>query len=727
MSASVIRNPYVKREAVIIAFLFVSFFGTGSGISAKEVSPVIAGKAGISFFYERVNQFQQVDYHAIRITGSFTFSESGSPVYYLFNLFPDGFVAVSADDRVKPVLAYSFEGKYSEKDQAPQFRAWMAQYARQIRYAVENGNSTDPSVRLEWERLVTGDVDKLKLFREERNVQPLLFSSWNQNSPYNGMCPADPQGPGGHAYAGCVPTAMGQLMYYYRWPDTGTGSYSYEDPPYGTLSVNYDSAVYNWSEMMNSTTASNHAIAQLLYHLGVSCDLQYGPDGSGMYNHKSAYAWRTFFKYSPGTQYVFRDSTSLNWDSILIAHLDRKMPMYYAGWSEPNVMGHAFVCDGYQGADYFHFNFGWSGQSDGYYYTNDLTPGGNDFNLAQEVIINCYPDTVNYLYPGYCSGNSILKSMGGSIEDGSGPVDQYGTNSSCSWLIDPQTDEDSVSSITLSFNRFSTNSSDYVTAYDGETVSAPLLGTWSGTSLLSSVSGTTNKMLITFITGPGPASDGWFATYSVQGPVWCTGIKTITADTAVITDGSYRFNYHNNSSCRWKIYNTTGNPLTINFRSFDTEENKDILQVYDLATMDTLARISGHYDSTGLPPQVISQSGSIFMMFTTNSSVTGKGWEIYYPKSTAGISEEGNLRGIRIYPNPADDRISVSYYSPVSEDAGYAVYTAGGQIISSGEWVSAPGNNAHTIGLSSLSPGFYLIEIKTLTSFYRQKLIINKN
>ena len=725
----VFRSNRISGSAVRSGILFIFFLlGTGcfSTLSAKEVPEKTAGRVGINFFYERVNRHLPVTCQDIRVLETYRFKEGAQTVYYLFNLSPSGFVAVSADDRVKPVLAYSFDGKYSETDPAPQFKAWMAQYARQIRFAVESGSEATRSVRSEWEQLETDDPGLLSPLRTDREVLPLLNSSWNQNAPYNGMCPADPAGPGGHVYAGCVPTAMAQLMYYYRWPETGTGSYSYEDPPYGTLSVNYDSAHYDWNAMRNSTLLPNEAIEQLLYHLGVSCDLQYGPGGSGMYNHKAAYAWRTFFKYSPQTQYIFRDSTTLDWDSILIAHLDRKMPMYYAGWSVPNIDGHAFVCDGYQGAGYFHFNFGWSGQSDGYFYTDNLTPGGNNFNLAQEVIVNCYPDTLHYQYPGYCSGNQVQHTMGGSLEDGSGPRENYRPNASCSWLLDPQTDEDSVSSVTLTFNRFSTAPGDTVKVYDGSTAEAPLLGAWSGSTLPGAVTGTGNRMLVTFTSGSGPSSEGWFATWSATNPIWCNGMKTITADTLDLSDGSYRFNYHNNTACRWKVYNTTGNPLTLNFRSFDTEDGKDLLQVYDLATMDTLARISGHYDSTALPPPVTSQSGSFFLMFTTNSSVTGKGWEIYYPKSTAGIEPAGNLRGVRIYPNPAADRVTVSYYSALEEAAGWSVYTVNGSILGSGRWNSTAGDNVHTIDLTGISPGFYMLEVKTGTSLSRQKLIIHQ-
>ncbi len=697
-----------------------------SFLDGKEIPSREAAKAGISFYYERASQYQNINLGEINIADTFRFTEKGILVYFIFNLSPDGFVVVAADDRVKPVLAYSFTGRYSEEGQAPQFKPWMGQYARQIVSAIENDNKPSLPVTEEWDRLLTMDAGQLKPLHSGRDVQPMTYSTWNQNWPYNSQCPEDPAGPGGHTYAGCVPTAMAQLMYYYRWPETGTGSYTYEDPPYGTLSVNYDSASYDWNSMKNYITVENPAIAQLMFHLGVSCDLQYGPGGSGMFNHKSAYAWRTFFKYAPETQYLFRDSTALSWDSILIAHLDRKMPLYYAGWSVPNIVGHGFVCDGYQGSDYFHFNFGWGGSSDGYYYTGNLIVGGNNFNLAQEIIINCHPDTVNYQYPAFPASQQLLKTMGGSLEDGSGPRYNYLPNTTSSWLIDPQTEEDSVASITLTFHRFNTSPGDVVTIYDGGTTAASILGSFSGDSVPAPITGISNKMLIIFTTGSGPASEGWFATYSVTNPVWCIGVSTIHADTAFITDGSFRFNYSNNSSCRWKIYNTTGEPLTIYFRSFDTEPTNDILNIFDLATMSKLGTVSGHYDSTSLPAPFTSPSGSFFLMFVTNSSVTAKGWEIYYPKSTAGIREQGNGREFKIFPNPAGDLVTLSCNSHGNERAGYSVYTTGGMYVMNGTWDLAPGHNSRNIDLSSLRSGFYIIEVRTDQNYYRNKLIINK-
>jgi len=448
----------MRKKILFFAVLFFFNFH----LFAKQVSVQDARWVATRFFYERIAQHQQTNNNSLKVLETFIKNNTKIPLYYIFNFSDGGWIIVSADDAVPPVLAYSFEGSYSESDQPPQFVAWMQQYAGQINHAIMSNADAGVTTKQKWERLLSQDPLQHSVF-SGRDVQPFITSKWDQKAPYNGMCPADPAGPGGHALAGCVPTAMGQIMYYYRWPETGAGSYTYMDSTYGIQHVDFDSTTYKWNNMKASITASNIGITELLYHLGVSCDLVYGPEASGMYNHKAAYALRTYFKYSPHTQYVFRDSTSLDWDSLIIAHLDRRMPLYYAGWSVPNIMGHAFVCDGYQGSDFFHFNFGWSGSFDGYFYLDNLIPGGNIFNLAQELIINCYPDTINYNYPLYCNGAAnIINFKEGTIDDGSGPLHNYENSASCGWLLKPQGEEDSISNITLTFTTFDLNQHDTV-------------------------------------------------------------------------------------------------------------------------------------------------------------------------------------------------------------------------------------------------------------------------
>jgi hypothetical protein len=728
-------------------FLCLLLVSAAMTCMSKEVPMDVAKRVGIGFYFERINQFRPTGIDEIRVTESFIRSVDETAVYYIFNMEPDGYIAVSADDAVVPVLAYSFEGSYSREREPRQFTAWMKQYEDQIADAIVSGLEGPADIQILWGKYRDkeyGNRDTenhlrdagrgtgrghINSYGDNNNlrgaVAPLITSNWNQNAPYNEQCPADPAGPGGHTYAGCVPVCMGQLMYYYRWPESGIGSYSYYDSTYGTIAADFGNTTYEWNNMTNTINSSNPGIAKLLFHLGVSCDLVYGPDGSGMYNHKAAYALRTFFKYSPQTQYVYRDSTNLDWDSILIAHLDRKMPMYYAGWSVPNIMGHAFVCDGYQDTAYFHFNFGWSGQSNGYFYTNNLTPGGNNFKLAQEVIINAFPDTVNYNYPTYCEGTSQLTYASGSITDGSGPVNNYQPGALCSWLIDPQPADDSVSSITLTFNKIQTTPGDNVIVYDGATISDPVLGTFSGDTIPAAITGTKNKMLLRFNGNSGETAPGWSASYKSTFPVWCSGTKTIKADTAVINDGSSGFHYHNNSVCRWILQSESGDPLTIYFRRFDTEPGKDFVRIYDVATGDTLANLSGYFTQGNLPDSVTSPGGKMMLIFMTNSSITATGWEIYYPQSHVGNSEIPSVSNLQIFPNPARSIINVQYSVLSAESISLQIMDMTGNVLRNFAFEVTSGKNNSQIDVASLVPGIYIIQVKTSQSVENRKLVIN--
>ena len=703
--------------------LILLFIPAWTGVTAAEVTPALAGKAALHFIALQSASAPEAAAFTFSVKEILTATAEGIPVYHVVNLLPQGWALISGDDRVPPVLAYSFKGSYSLSNPPPQCAAWMKQYEGQILHAIREQR---PSLLSQWSFL---PLPSSLFTPSSKGVEPLITSEWNQNFPYNAMCPEDPAGPGGHAYAGCVPTCMGQVMYYFRWPWTGTGSYSYLDSTYGVQTAVFDTTTYDWNRMTDVAEGENPAIALLLYHLGVSCDLVYGPDGSGMYNHKAAYSLKTYFKYDPKTQYVFRDSTTMNWDSILISHLDRKIPMYYAGWSVPNVMGHAFVCDGYQGditdtVHYFHFNFGWGGQNDGYFRTDDLTVGGNNFNLAQEVIINCYPDTAAYTYPLYCSGDTKIRYQAGTFEDGSGPVKDYLPGSSCTWQIDPQTDTDSVTSITLTFGRCSLDPSDLVTVYDGPDETFPLLASLSGDTVPPPFQSAGNKMFVRFTSDQNLEGNGFFAGFSSELPVWCSGTTELVADTAEFDDGSLRFNYHDGQLCKWKVSTASGGPLTLNFRSFDTEEDHDVLKIYDFSNSTLVAQISGHYDPDTLPAPVTIEGGTAFLVFNTNGSVTAQGWEIYYPKSTQSVGEETDPGRLMISPNPATECFTLSFSGKETETGVLEILTSEGKEILKRSVVITSGPNQITVDTETLKPGLYLVRVRTAEKMMMEKVVV---
>ncbi|MDD5694973.1 MAG: C10 family peptidase, partial [Bacteroidales bacterium] len=667
-----------------------------------------AGRVARNFLYSRVNRYAYTPLQSISIEDEFQKRVHDTALYYVFNLKPAGYVIVSAWESAPPVIGYSLSGNWEEDHQPCNLRSWTGHYEEEILWLIRHQTPPADQIRQAWDALAVDDGHGLNIF-SGREVEPLLASTWNQDYPYNALCPEDPDGPHDHCLAGCVATAMGQLMYYYRWPLAGEGSYAYDHPDYGEISADFENTTYDWNAMTDNATSRNEAIAELLFHIGVSVDMDYGPSSSGMWNHKAAYSYKTYFRYSPETQYVFRDSTSMDWDSLVVAHLDRAMPCYYAGWADYTyTSGHGFVVDGYQG-EYFHMNWGWSGYLDGYFLLDELAPGGNDFNYAQELIINCHPDTLQNTYPPFCSGPDTLHALAGSFGDGSGPLNDYPPDAACSWLIDPQTPEDSVINIVLNFDTFQIAPGDTVKVYDGSTENDPLLGSFSGSTLPAAITSGSNQMLVTFMSDNMSEAPGWACTYLTHTPIWCNGITTLTEDTGHVGDGSGAFHYGNNSVCQWQITPPGAENIQLVFTSFDTEESGDILKIYDLTTMTILGAFSG----SDLPEPVICPSDKMLIMFVTNADVTGDGWEADYSTNVTGANLIPATDEMEVYPVPSRKKLYIRLQSPAETNATLTLITLTGQVVHQSRWTFTDKNSLTSLDISSLPPGSYLLSVQT--------------
>ncbi len=691
-----------KKILLPIIFLFLPLIILAQGMETDRIS---AGEVARKFYYQKTYSKTGTTLEDIKITGSFVIENQESALYYVFNLSPGGFVAVSATMQTRPVLCYSFKGKYDPASLPDNFSAWMKQYERQISYAMSTRAVPDDESVALWKFYSEADADDLKI-KGGREIPPMLTTTWDQGTFYNEQCPADPAGPGGHCVTGCVATALGQLVNYFRWPETGMGSYSYDCPPYGTLSADFGSAEYRFDLMETSLDHSNPEVAEIINHLGISVDMVYGPAGSGMYNHKAAYTLRTFFKYSPETQYVFRDSTSMDWDSLLVSHLDRNIPMYYAGWSVPDTNGHAFICDGYQEGNYYHFNWGWGGSYDGYFYTDNLTPGGNFFNLAQELVINAVPDTNLYAYPSYCQDQKVFTELFGTIDDGSGPMYGYSNSAGCSWLITPN---DTINGINLNFLHFSTDPADTLTVYEGSTTNDPIIGQYSGSDIPSSLSSENPSLLLVFESGPESTGDGFLLAFESEIPVFCSGMVMLSDQNDTLSDGSGNWNYHNNSACLWRIMPEGASSVTLYFEEFSTEEGMDILKVYDLQTQQLLAEYSGNYGS-GVPDPVTSPSGKMFITFNTNTSVTASGWKAVYESNLVGMDDNDSPTRVLVYPNPASEYITIDLGSSSEKKVFVSLTDPAGRTILSGTYPTDNGRIFMNVG--DFTPGMYLVKVK---------------
>jgi len=117
--------------------------------------------------------------------------------------------------------------------------------------------------------------------------------------------------------------------------------------------------------------------------------MDYGPLGSGAIDITARNALVLFFKYSQDALYLERNSYNENWKELLISELNQYRPMIYGAVGR--FYGHTFMCDGYQDTTHFHFNWGWDGQHNGYYYIDQLDPAGLNFNLYHDAIVNIRP------------------------------------------------------------------------------------------------------------------------------------------------------------------------------------------------------------------------------------------------------------------------------------------------------------------------------------------------
>jgi hypothetical protein len=210
------------------------------------------------------------------IMESFSIQYNGITVYYVFNYAGGGFVVIAADDAVVPVQAESNEGLIEQVITNPNSKFWFDSYSKEIGHIIAAKYDNSATLK-QWSRIRYNDFDK-----SSNDVGPLLATNWDQGDWYNYYCPAESSGPGGHVWAGCVATAMCQVMKYYNFPAKGVLSNSYMSQTYGLQSAYFGDSTYHWELMGNSANSSNYAsIATLLYHAGVAVEMNYNLTGSG--------------------------------------------------------------------------------------------------------------------------------------------------------------------------------------------------------------------------------------------------------------------------------------------------------------------------------------------------------------------------------------------------------------------------------------------------------------
>lgn len=293
-----------------------------------------------------------------------------------------GYAVVSKDDTFSPILGYSDTAM--SDNPAPAFLWWLETINKSMENMLAKG--TEPQ-----------HVQPAPEYRT--SVPELLTTRWGQDTPYNLQCPEYTVNNVKYNYVtGCVATAMAQIMKYHNYPEKGYGKTIYRlNPGDGatlTIEADFGNTTYDWANMLDSYIPGRYndeqanAVATIMYHCGVSVRMNYAKDGSGAFSYDACTALRTNFLYDKNIKHYSRDfMPNEEWMNIIYRELNDNCPILYGGVTTANA-GHAFVFDGYDADGLVHVNWGWNGESNGYYDVASL----NGFSEGQNMVIIRLPN-----------------------------------------------------------------------------------------------------------------------------------------------------------------------------------------------------------------------------------------------------------------------------------------------------------------------------------------------
>lgn len=369
----------------IFALLFCAIPAIGRQLTPAEALMRISSSPRSLSAYSTLS----IDAEAPQLVETLTADSGSLNTVYIYRDAGGQTLFVAADDIVsEPLLGYSYaEESASAGELNPAMRWWLDSYSRQISKAINSGYSITTSATVAADR---------------KQINTMIGTRWGQSAPYSDYCPVIN---GSHAPTGCVATVMSQVMNYHKWPQTGEGSSSYYLYTVGkTLSANYADSTFHWDLMdylritESSPKETIAAVASLMSAAGISVEMTYEHNSSGAVYRKAGSSLINYFRYDHGMRYIHRAYFGIeDWTDLLYNELAAGRPVLYGGANEE--VAHAFICDGYRTDGYFHFNWGWNGNSDGYFLITELNPqtqgvGGSSggYNENQLMFIGIKPE-----------------------------------------------------------------------------------------------------------------------------------------------------------------------------------------------------------------------------------------------------------------------------------------------------------------------------------------------
>ena len=639
--------------------------------------------------------------------------ENGDVCLYRFSIDGKGFVIVSASQSVMPVLAYSFDDNF---EMIPPVKDILHLYGQVVRATERGDTPSDPKGMADWKRYLSADFTPRA--PKTPTQGPLLTTRWNQNKYYNTYCPWDAAAGSYYDYRvpnGCVALACAQIMNYHRFPDQGVGASTYVPQGYPRQTVNYTQHHYYWDAMCNKPETYACEIAKLAWHFGVAIKMGYTPDGSGAQTDDAMHEFASRFHYDNNINKYEQDlftadsASRVFYVNLLKGEVDARRPVYYAGCSESSC--HAYVLDGYDSQERFHLNYGWGGASNGFYALQSFTAGNTHYDYSGSAVVRIYPSGT--IPDTYCQGHQRNTASFGYVADGSPTSKPYQANPDCSWMVAvPNAD-----SYTFSIDRLDLNPNvDFVTIYNGPTVASGVKATFTGSNVpTGDYTVYADSVLITFTSSGNAAANtdyyGFLISYTSSLNATTCGAYNITDWHTELSDGSADgVPYRAESNCAWNISLNYIAGYAFNFTKFDLGYG-DFVDIYDATTNPPT--LHTRFDIYNPPSGIYNVPFRKMRVNFVADNYDQKDGFVFSYYAIAGVEEYSGIEDLTVFPNPVSGALRVRFSVNEPSAVGCRLTDMAGKTLCLESFPSDAGENTHTLDVSSLSPGIYLLEVST--------------
>ena len=325
--------------------------------------------------------------------------------YYIFNAENNkGFVIVSGDDRSEEILGYADHGSIDVDNMPEMLKEMLDGFAEELQELDEKGLTMPAATasRAPRKAMSTGRLP----------IAPLTTSKWGQGSPWNNLLPNHNKINTEKPPQGCGICCLSQMVYFWKYfpVKKKIPAYSQNTDYYEGTLPELPIREFDFDLLQDDFTYSSYTSAQaeevatltlyILQAMRARFNFEHATSSS---SSNVTTVFPKYFDYTMATRIARSDMSAYEFENFIYNDIRQGLPVILTG-SNPE-WGHTFIVDGYGYDGFFHINWGWAGQADGYFLLSPLNsnnyPTNRGFSNAMSGVFGFRPNSTYDRNPGY--------------------------------------------------------------------------------------------------------------------------------------------------------------------------------------------------------------------------------------------------------------------------------------------------------------------------------------